>query len=65
METNELLADPVPPSTADVNMQDSETGAPAADNGIPDSGDNPVQMETDVEVICMLISKYYNCLNNL
>ncbi|XP_047973315.1 heat shock 70 kDa protein 15-like [Salvia hispanica] len=50
METNELLADPVPPSTADVNMQDSETGAPAADNGIPDSGDNPVQMETDVEV---------------
>ncbi|KAG6415764.1 hypothetical protein SASPL_123180 [Salvia splendens] len=50
METDELLADPAPPSAADVNMQDSTTEVPAAENGVPESGDKPVQMETDVKV---------------
>ncbi|KAG6418281.1 hypothetical protein SASPL_120482 [Salvia splendens] len=50
METDELPADPAPPSAADVNMQDSTTEVPAAENGVPESGDKPVQMETDVKV---------------
>lgn len=58
METDELPADPIPPSAADVNMQDSTTEVPAAENGVPESGDKPVQMETDVKVTCMLILKY-------
>ncbi|KAL1533204.1 heat shock 70 kDa protein 14-like [Salvia divinorum] len=47
METDELPSDPAPPCAADVNMQDSKTEVPAAENGIPESG---VQMETDVKV---------------
>lgn len=50
METDELPADPAPPSAADVNMQDSKPEAPAAENGVPESGDVPVQMETDAKV---------------
>lgn len=50
METDELPADPAPPSAADVNMQDSKPEVPAAENGVSESGDAPVQMETDVKV---------------
>ncbi|KAH6758284.1 heat shock protein 91 [Perilla frutescens var. frutescens] len=50
METDELPADPAPPSTTDVNMQDSKAEVPAAENGVPESGDTPVQMETDSKV---------------
>ncbi|KAL1559068.1 heat shock 70 kDa protein 14-like [Salvia divinorum] len=50
METDELPADPAPPSAADVNNEDSRTEVPAAENGVPESGDKPVQMETDVKV---------------
>ncbi|KAG6390733.1 hypothetical protein SASPL_148478 [Salvia splendens] len=46
METDELPADPAP-CAADVNMEDSKTGVPAAENGVPELG---VQMETDVKV---------------
>lgn len=42
METDEV---PALSSTADVNMQDSK-----AENGVPESEDNPVQMETDAKV---------------
>ncbi|XP_057772766.1 heat shock 70 kDa protein 14-like [Salvia miltiorrhiza] len=50
METDELPADPAPPSAADVNMQDSKAEVPVAENGVPESEDKPVQMETDVKV---------------
>ncbi|KAL2493089.1 Heat shock 70 kDa protein 14 [Abeliophyllum distichum] len=52
METNEAPADSVPPSGAetDVNMQDAKTDVPGAENGVPESGDKPVQMETDTKV---------------
>lgn len=45
METDEIPADPVPSSTADVNMQDSK-----AENGVVESEDKPIQMETDTKV---------------
>ena len=46
METEEVSTDGIPPSTtdSDVNMQDG------AENGVPESGDKPVQMETDAKV---------------
>ncbi|KAK6153671.1 hypothetical protein DH2020_013310 [Rehmannia glutinosa] len=52
METDELPTDPAPPSTTetDVNMQDSKTDGAGAENGVPESGDKPVQMETDAKV---------------
>lgn len=52
METDELPTDPAPPSTSesDVNMQDSKTDGAGAENGAPESGDKPVQMETDAKV---------------
>ncbi|KAK7261836.1 hypothetical protein RIF29_28158 [Crotalaria pallida] len=56
METDEAPpADAVAPPTSydnDVNMQDDKatTDAPAAENGIPDTGDKPVQMDTDTKV---------------
>ncbi|KAL8537586.1 hypothetical protein ACS0TY_012634 [Phlomoides rotata] len=52
METDELPIDPAPPSTteADVNMQDSKPDGAGVENGIPESGDKPVQMETDAKV---------------
>lgn len=43
-----------PPSSSetDVNMQDAKgtSDAPGAENGLPETGDKPVQMETDVKV---------------
>ena len=53
METDEAPSDVPPPSSeeADVNMQDAKSNdAPSAENGIPESGDKPVQMETDAKV---------------
>ncbi|XP_027167776.1 heat shock 70 kDa protein 15 [Coffea eugenioides] len=51
METDEVPSDGAPPSSTetDVNMQDTKGAAeaPGAENGVPDSGDKPVQMETD------------------
>lgn len=50
METDEVP--PAPPSTAeaDVNMQDSIPNGAGVENGVPESGDKPVQMETDAKV---------------
>lgn len=59
METDDASSDSVPPSSteADVNMQDAKgtTDAPGAENGVPESGDKPVQMETDNKV------HFYSC----
>ncbi|ONI15959.1 hypothetical protein PRUPE_3G071300 [Prunus persica] len=53
METDEAPSDAAPPSTneTDVNMQDAKATADAldAENGVPESGDKPVQMETDTK----------------
>lgn len=66
METDETPNDAVPPSSSesDVNMQDSKGTAdvPGAENGVPESGDKPVQMETDNKVngySCFIIFCYY------
>ncbi|CAI9753811.1 unnamed protein product [Fraxinus pennsylvanica] len=52
METNEAPGDSLPPSApeTDVNIQDAKADAPGAENGVPESGDKPVQMETDTKV---------------
>ncbi|KAL0397064.1 UNVERIFIED_CONTAM: Heat shock protein 14 [Sesamum calycinum] len=52
METEEVPADSAPASTteSDVNMQDAKPDGAAAENGVPESGDKPVQMETDGKV---------------
>ncbi|KAL8482100.1 hypothetical protein ACS0TY_028304 [Phlomoides rotata] len=52
METDELPTNPAPPSTtkADVNLQDSKPDGAGVENGVPESGDKPVQMETDANV---------------
>lgn len=56
METDEASSEAVPPvsTEADVNMQDAKatTDAPGAENGVPESGDKPVQMDTDNKVLC-------------
>lgn len=54
METDEPENDGAPPSSAenDVHMQDSKGTADAsgAENGVPESGNKPVQMDTDSKV---------------
>lgn len=52
MDTDEASSDAVPTTESDVNMQDAKGGTdvPGAENGAPDSGDKPVQMETDAKV---------------
>lgn len=54
METDDAAPESAPSGSgdADVNMQDFKgTGdAPGVENGVPESGDKPVQMETDVKV---------------
>ncbi|CAL0322034.1 unnamed protein product [Lupinus luteus] len=55
METDEALPDAAAPPTSndgDVNMQDVKATAddPVAENGIPEAGDKPVQMDTDTKV---------------
>lgn len=51
METDEAPNDAAPPSSSetDVNMQDAKgtADAPGTENGVPESGDKPTQMETD------------------
>lgn len=60
METDEAAADTATPPSAndnDVNMQDANVNAnPSADvtgaeNGTPEAGDKPVQMDTDTKVM--------------
>ncbi|GLT52070.1 hypothetical protein SLA2020_254320 [Shorea laevis] len=54
METDEAPSDAAPPSTneGDVNMQDAKPAAdaPGVENGVPESDEKPVQMETDSKV---------------
>ncbi|GLU22182.1 hypothetical protein SLE2022_382750 [Rubroshorea leprosula] len=54
METDEAPSDAAPPSTneGDVNMQDAKPAAdaPGIENGVPESDEKPVQMETDSKV---------------
>ncbi|KAJ4950775.1 hypothetical protein NE237_027607 [Protea cynaroides] len=54
METDEAPADPAPAGVgeSDVNMQNAQdsTDASGVENGAPESGDKPVQMETDAKV---------------
>ncbi|XP_010538015.1 PREDICTED: heat shock 70 kDa protein 14 [Tarenaya hassleriana] len=53
MDTDNAPAEAAPASSdSDVNMQDAKgTGdAPGAENGVPESTDKPVQMETDSKV---------------
>lgn len=66
METDEAPSEVTPPSAeeADVNMQDAKGTAdypgtetadyPGSENGVPESGDKPVQMETDAKVSGLL-----------
>ncbi|XP_048439740.1 heat shock 70 kDa protein 15-like [Pyrus x bretschneideri] len=53
METDEAPSDTAPLSTneTDVNMQDAKdtADAPGAENGVPESGDKPMKMETDAK----------------
>lgn len=46
MDVDKPSADAATTNETDVNMQD----ASGAENGVPATGDNPVQMETDVKV---------------
>ncbi|KAE9600486.1 hypothetical protein Lal_00046058 [Lupinus albus] len=55
METDKALPDAAAPPTSndgDVNMQDDKATAdePVAENGFPETGDKPVQMDTDTKV---------------
>lgn len=52
MDTDETPSDSAPSATeTDINMQDAKFDAPGSENGVPDSGDKPIHMETDVKVI--------------
>ncbi|XP_076902745.1 heat shock 70 kDa protein 15-like [Bidens hawaiensis] len=46
MDTDKAPADAISTNESDVNMQD----APVTENGAQETGDNPVQMETDTKV---------------
>lgn len=54
METDDVPRDATAPGSTetDVNMQDAKGAADAsgAENGVPESGDKPAQMETDSKV---------------
>lgn len=57
MDTDEQAGAAAPTSgEADVNMQDAkgtaDSDASGVENGLPESGDKPVQMETDTKVSC-------------
>ncbi|KAF8393340.1 hypothetical protein HHK36_021582 [Tetracentron sinense] len=53
IDINEFPSDVAPAGTgdSDVNMQDAEvtSGVSGVENGVPDAGDNPAQMETDAK----------------
>lgn len=59
METDEAPSNAVAPSSneADADMQDAKAAANAsgAENSNPESGDKPVQMETDNKVTFFII----------
>lgn len=64
LETDEALNDAVPPSSneTDANMQDAKAAdAPGAENSNFETGDKPVQMETDNKVIGF--SRYFLMFN--
>lgn len=75
METDEAPNDAAPPSSneTDVNMQDAKGAAEAsgAENGVPESGDKPVRMETETKVgvhclgICQVIKVVYPFIFNM
>lgn len=53
MDTDETQCDAAAPhgtGETDANMQDTTGDAPGVENGVPDSADKPVQMETDAKV---------------
>ncbi|XP_057459721.1 heat shock 70 kDa protein 15-like [Actinidia eriantha] len=51
METDEAPNDSTPSAAEnDINMQDAKADASGPENGVPESGDKPVQMETDAKV---------------
>lgn len=52
MDTDETTTESVPSTESDVNMQDAKSApdSSGAENGVPEAGDHPVQMETDVKV---------------
>ncbi|KAG5537664.1 hypothetical protein RHGRI_024944 [Rhododendron griersonianum] len=51
MDTDETPSDSAPSATeTDINMQDAKFDTPGAENGVPDSGDKPIHMETDAKV---------------
>ncbi|XP_030464635.1 heat shock 70 kDa protein 15-like [Syzygium oleosum] len=53
MDTDETPSDTAPPASAeaDVNMQDAKSAAdaPGVENGVPETGEKAVQMETDIK----------------
>lgn len=56
-ESTKMETDDIPPqdsSETDVNMQDDKVTSDASENHAPESGDKPVQMETDAKVCYML-----------
>ena len=61
MDTDEASSNAAPIATteSDANMQDAKgaTDVPGAENGAPESGEKPVQMETDVKVSSNLAHK--------
>lgn len=62
MDTDETPSDSAPSATeADINMQDAKFDTPGAENGVPDSKDNPIQMETDAKVIRRHLSYKLSC----
>lgn len=67
METDEASVDAAPSTTSetDVNMQDAKGASAAlgAENGVPESGDKPVQMETDAKVTHHSFTSYNYCLS--
>ncbi|GFY97025.1 heat shock protein 91 [Actinidia rufa] len=51
MDTDEAPNDSAPSATEnDINMQDAKADASGPENGVPESGDKSVQMETDTKV---------------
>ncbi|KAI8544416.1 hypothetical protein RHMOL_Rhmol08G0294800 [Rhododendron molle] len=51
MDTDETPSDSAPSATeTDINMQDAKSDTPGPENGVPDSGDKPIHMETDAKV---------------
>ncbi|KAF7135359.1 hypothetical protein RHSIM_Rhsim08G0221200 [Rhododendron simsii] len=55
MDTDETPSDSAPSATeTDINMQDAKFDTPGSENGVPDSGDKPIHMETDAKAMVLL-----------